>query len=171
MGRHCPAPLVDLDSTTSSSTSSSDSEPSLAQFDLCFWTLYGPRIPGTPLPNNPIPAHTLYNLTYVRTATAMVDKIVALTGDACSLWLPSDPSLMRPSTPFLPPWHSGTTSLARWTYHQHTCSSGITVSSATALVIGDESMMNRDLTGSLECWPATFLGWQRPAEAEQPTGR
>ncbi|KAL4066917.1 hypothetical protein J3A83DRAFT_4374995 [Scleroderma citrinum] len=74
--------LQHLDSTSSSSYLSTDSKPSLAQFNLWFQTLHGPRNPGTPLLDNPIPAHTLHDLTYIRMATTtMVDKIIALTGN------------------------------------------------------------------------------------------
>ncbi|KAL4071791.1 hypothetical protein V8B97DRAFT_1915601 [Scleroderma yunnanense] len=87
MGGHCPTSLVDLSSPFSSSTPSLDSEPSLAQFNLQFWTLHGPRVPGTPLPDNPIPAYTLHNLTYFQMAATMADEIVALTGDAHGPWV------------------------------------------------------------------------------------
>ncbi|KAL4067388.1 hypothetical protein V8B97DRAFT_2009122 [Scleroderma yunnanense] len=82
LGRYCPAPLVNL-----SSSSSSDSEPSLDQHNPQFWTLCSPRVSETPLPDNPIPACALHDLTYIRTATTMADKIIALTGDTHRPWV------------------------------------------------------------------------------------
>ncbi|KAL4067128.1 hypothetical protein V8B97DRAFT_2009505 [Scleroderma yunnanense] len=83
----CPAPLVDLSTPTSSTTSSSlNSEPE-PQFQFWIRALCRPSIPRSPLPDNSIPAHTLHDLTYVQMAAAMTDKIVALTGNAHRQWV------------------------------------------------------------------------------------
>ncbi|KAL4079866.1 hypothetical protein V8B97DRAFT_1914018 [Scleroderma yunnanense] len=82
MYSHCPAPLVDLSMpppTTPSDTQLGQPEPWLQS--LC-----GPGQPGMPLPNNPIPASHLQDLTYIRMASAMADAITQVTGDDHTPW-------------------------------------------------------------------------------------
>ncbi|KAL4073089.1 hypothetical protein V8B97DRAFT_2005757 [Scleroderma yunnanense] len=81
MDGHCPPPLVDL-SSPPATTSASDGGLNHSTI----WSLHGPGLPGTPLPDNPIPASCLWDLVYVCTAATMADSLTAVTGNSHAEW-------------------------------------------------------------------------------------
>ncbi|KAL4063760.1 hypothetical protein V8B97DRAFT_1914117 [Scleroderma yunnanense] len=91
MGGHCPPPLVDLHTPplipAPTTSSNSNSDPEMGQLNIQLQVLHGPGVPRTPLLDNPIPSHALHDLTYVWMASAMTNKIIALTGNDQGPWV------------------------------------------------------------------------------------